>query len=299
MDGAAGRSRAERCLGLIWRAGSAAHTPDVPELPEVETVRAGLERLIGRKAVIARIELKRADLRVEIPPSLTHRFDGQRITAIRRRAKYLMIDTPAATLLCHFGMTGTWRLAPPGDERPHDHCYVHLKDGRRLAFRDPRRFGMLGLIEPGGTHPSLAGLGPEPLDETAFDAAFLASARRGRKVPIKVLIMDQRVVVGVGNIYAQEALFRAGIRPGRRAGTVTRAQSARLVGEIRAVLAEAIAAGGSTISDFRQAGGDGGYFQHRFQVYDRQGQPCVRCRKPLTGSVVGGRGTTWCRSCQL
>lgn len=271
----------------------------MPELPEVETVRAGLERLIGRRAVITRIELMRADLRVRIPPALEHRFTGQRITGIRRRAKYLLIDTPAATLLCHFGMTGTWRLAPAGDERPHDHCYVHLADGRRLAFRDPRRFGMLGLIEPGASHPSLAGLGPEPLDTVAFDAAYLANACRGRKVAIKALIMDQRVVVGVGNIYAQEALFRSGIRPSRRAGTVTRARLARLVDEIRAVLREAIAAGGSTISDFRQAGGDGGYFQHRFQVYDRQGQPCARCKTPLKGGVVGGRGTTWCRVCQL
>jgi formamidopyrimidine-DNA glycosylase len=270
----------------------------VPELPEVETVRAGLERLLGPEAVIARIELMRGDLRTKIPAALGHRLDGQRIVAVKRRAKYLLFETPAGTLLCHLGMTGTWRLAPPGDERPHDHCYLHLADGRRLAFRDPRRFGMLGLIEPGATHPSLTELGPEPLDAKAFTADSLAGICRGRKAPIKALIMDQRVVVGVGNIYAQEALFRAGILPRKKAGSLKREAIAALVREIRAVLREAIAAGGSTISDFRQAGGDGGYFQHRFRVYDRGGQPCMKCKAPLKSGVVGGRGTVWCAKCQ-
>ncbi|MBA2479040.1 MAG: bifunctional DNA-formamidopyrimidine glycosylase/DNA-(apurinic or apyrimidinic site) lyase [Planctomycetes bacterium] len=270
----------------------------MPELPEVETVRAGLERLIGTEARIARIELMRPDLRVRIPPSLGRRLAGQPITGIRRRAKFLLIDTPAGSLLCHFGMTGTWRLAPPGDERPHDHCYLHLADHRRLAFRDPRRFGMLGLVEPHGRHPSLDGLGPEPLDAQQFTLEHLAQRCRRRKAPIKAVIMDQAVVVGVGNIYAQEALFRAGIRPQRPAGAITRARLARLVDEIRLVLAEAIVAGGSTISDFRQAGGDSGYFQHRFRVYGRAGEACVACGARLTGGVVGGRGTTWCRTCQ-
>jgi formamidopyrimidine-DNA glycosylase len=270
----------------------------VPELPEVETVRRGLARLLGREAVVRRVELMRADLRVAIPPALGHRLDGQRITAVERRAKYLLFRTPAATMLCHLGMTGTWRLAPPGDERAHDHCYLHLADGRRLAFRDPRRFGMLGLIEPGGSHPSLDELGPEPLEARAFDADYLAAACRGRRSPIKALIMDQRVVVGVGNIYAQEALFRARIRPQKKAGALERDALAVLVREIRAVLTEAIAAGGSTISDFRQAGGDGGYFQHDFQVYDRGGQPCVRCQTILKSGAVGGRGTVWCPKCQ-
>lgn len=272
----------------------------MPELPEVETVRAGLERLLGTDARIARIELMRKDLRTAIPRELPRRLAGQPITGIRRRAKYLLWTTPAGSLLCHLGMTGSWRLAAAGEERDHDHCYLHLTDGRRLAFRDPRRFGLLGFVPPGGeaSHPSLAGLGPEPLDATAFTPAYLHARCRGRRGPIKALIMDQAIVVGVGNIYAQEALFRAGIRPTRAAGRVPRDRLAALVTEIRSVLGEAIAAGGSTISDFRQAGGGSGYFQHNFQVYDRGGQPCRRCGSTLKSGVVGGRGTTWCPKCQ-
>jgi formamidopyrimidine-DNA glycosylase len=272
----------------------------MPELPEVETVRAGLERLLGTDSVIARVELTRADLRAPIPPELPRRLRGRPIIGVRRRAKYLLIDTPRLTLLSHLGMTGTWRLAPAGDERDHDHCYIHLGDGRRLAFRDPRRFGLLDLIEAGGEacHPRLAALGPEPLDPVAFTSDHLLDACRGRRQALKPVIMDQQVVVGVGNIYAQEALFRAGISPTRAAGRLTRAEATVLVEHIRVVLGQAIAAGGSTISDFRQAGGDGGYFQHAFQVYDRAGQPCAKCQAPLRGAVVGGRGTTWCRRCQ-
>lgn len=272
----------------------------MPELPEVETVRAGLATLLGSSARIARVELTRGDLRAPIPRQLAKRLAGQPLTAVRRRAKYLLFDTPAASLLCHLGMTGTWRLAPPGDERTHDHCYLHLADGRRLAFRDPRRFGLLDLVEPGGeaTHRCLVDLGPEPLDVTTFTVDHLAERCRGRRRAIKPLIMDQAVVVGVGNIYAQEALFRAGIRPTRAAGRVKRAELAALIDHIRQVLTAAIAAGGSTISDFRQAGGDGGYFQHDFRVYGRGGEACHQCARTLMSGVVGGRGTTWCRHCQ-
>lgn len=272
----------------------------MPELPEVETVRAGLERLLGTGAAIRDITLKRADLRAPIPRQLVSTLRGAAIVGVRRRAKYLLFDTSRGILLSHLGMTGTWRLAPAGDERLHDHCYVHLMDGRRLAFRDPRRFGLLDLVATGGeaTHPRLMELGPEPLDHLAFTVDHLLACCRRRKQALKPVIMDQQVVVGVGNIYAQEALFRAGIRPTRPAGRLTRAEATALVGHIRTVLAEAIAAGGSTISDFRQAGGDGGYFQHNFQVYDRARQPCPVCTTPLSGAVVGGRGTTWCRRCQ-
>jgi formamidopyrimidine-DNA glycosylase len=272
----------------------------MPELPEVETVRAGLTLLLGRRARIARVELTRGDLRAPIPRDFAARLAGQPITAVRRRAKYLLIDTPAATILCHLGMTGSWRLAPPGGERSHDHCYIHLGDGRRLAFRDPRRFGLLDLIAPGGEaeHPALRDLGPEPLDLAGFTVDHLVAACRGRRSAIKPLIMDQRVVVGVGNIYAAEALFRARIRPGRAAGRVPRAALAGLVAAIRAILAEAIAAGGSTISDFRQAGGGSGYFQHAFRVYDRSGQPCTVCAAILRGTVLGGRASVWCPRCQ-
>ncbi len=272
----------------------------MPELPEVETVRAGLARLLGTTAVIHSLDLLRADLRAPIPAALSTRLRGARITAVRRRAKYLLFDTTQGMLLSHLGMTGTWRLAPPGAERLHDHCYLQLTDGRRLAYRDPRRFGLLDLVEPGAeaTHPRLMDLGPEPLDPLVFTTLHLLACCRGRRSAIKPLIMDQQVVVGVGNIYAQEALHRALIRPTRPAGRLTRMEAELLISHIRSVLQEAIVAGGSTISDFRQAGGDGGYFQHNFQVYDRAGRPCARCALPLHGAVVGGRGTTWCRRCQ-
>lgn len=272
----------------------------MPELPEVETVRAGLVKLLGRRARIARVQLTRADLREPIPADFAARLAGQPITAVRRRAKYLLLDTPEVTMLCHLGMTGTWREVEPGGERSHDHCYLHLADGRRLAFRDPRRFGLLDLVEPGGesAHRALRDLGPEPLDLAGFTVDHLVAACHGRKQAIKPVIMDQRVVVGVGNIYAAESLFRAGIRPGRAAGRVPRAALAALVAAIRAILADAIAAGGSTISDFRQAGGDSGYFQHRFQVYDRAGLPCTTCATRLRGLVLGGRSTVWCPRCQ-
>jgi formamidopyrimidine-DNA glycosylase len=276
------------------------HAWDMPELPEVETVRRGLELLLGTSAVIREIELLRGDLRAPIPADLPDTLRGAAISGVRRRAKYLLFDTARGSLLSHLGMTGTWRLAPLGDERVHDHVYLHLRDGRRLAFRDPRRFGLLDLVKPGGeaTHPRLLGLGPEPLDDVAFSVDHLLVCCRGRKQALKPVIMDQHVVVGVGNIYAQEALFRARVRPRRAAGRLTRAEAVVLIRHIRTVLAEAITAGGSTISDFRQAGGDGGYFQHNFQVYDRAGQPCAVCGATLVGGVIGGRGTTWCRRCQ-
>lgn len=272
----------------------------MPELPEVETVRSGLTTLLGSTARIDRVELRRDDLRAPIPSSLPERLRGQPILAVRRRAKYLLWDTPAATLLCHLGMTGTWRLAATGDERDHDHCVIHLTDGRRLVFRDPRRFGLLDVIEPGhdASHPRLRALGPEPLDATTFTGAALHVATRGRRSALKAMIMDQAVVVGVGNIYAAEALFRAGLRPTLAAGRLTRSGAERLVEAIRTVLTAAIAAGGSTISDFRQAGGDGGYFQHDFRVYGRAGSPCVVCAAVLRHAVVAGRSTVWCPRCQ-
>lgn len=272
----------------------------MPELPEVETIRAGLARILGRGAVIARVELRRRRLRAGIPARLPARLARQPITGVRRRAKYLLIDTPRAILLCHLGMTGSWRLAPPGDERRHDHCYLHLADGRRLAFHDPRRFGLLALLAPDdeADHPLLRALGPEPLDPAAFDAAILAAACRARRAPIKALLMDQRVVAGIGNIYAQEALFRAGLRPTRPAGRLRRVEVARLVAAIRRVLRAALAAGGTTVSDFRQAGGGQGRFQFHLDVYGRAGKPCRRCGASLRGGTVGGRGTSWCPECQ-
>lgn len=268
----------------------------MPELPEVETVRRGLATLLVG-ATIARVALQRQDLRTPIPLDFASRLAGSRVLAIRRRAKYLLIDTTSVTALCHLGMTGTWRLAPLGEERTHDHCYLELDDGRRLAYRDPRRFGQLDLVEAGDQHPSLAALGPEPLGDD-FTAAYLRERLRGRKQAVKALIMDQSIVVGVGNIYAQEACFRAALRPTARAGSVSGERLSRLVEEIRAVLTAAIVAGGSTISDFRQAGGDAGYFQYDFRVYGRSGQPCSSCGNPLRCQAICGRTTTWCPRCQ-
>ena len=268
----------------------------MPELPEVETVVRGLRPLLVG-ALLARVVLTRADLRVPIPRDFAQLLTGQIVTAVRRRAKYLLFDTPRVTALCHLGMTGTWRLAPLGEERTHDHCYFELGDGRRLAFRDPRRFGMLGLVATGDRHEALDHLGPEPLGEE-FTGGYLYEQVHHRAMPIKALIMDQAIVVGVGNIYAQEACFRAGIRPTLPGSGLSRARAAALVAEIRTVLTAAIAAGGSTISDFRQAGGDAGYFQHDFRVYDRAGQPCTICGMTLKGKALAGRSTVWCPSCQ-
>ncbi len=271
----------------------------MPELPEVETVRRGLVAVLGKQAVIAQVILYRADLRAPIPPDLPQRLRGQPILGIRRRAKYLLWDTPATILLCHLGMTGTWRVATRDDARDHDHCVLELTDGRRLVYRDPRRFGCLDVVNPGSelTHPRLRDLGPEPLGPE-FTAAYLHTATRGRRAPLKILIMDQEIVVGVGNIYAAEALFRAGIRPGMAAGRISLAACTRLVAAIQLVLNAAIAAGGSTISDFRQAGGDAGYFQHDFRVYGRAGQPCLHCATILRESTLGGRTSVWCPTCQ-
>jgi formamidopyrimidine-DNA glycosylase len=278
----------------------------MPELPEVETVRAGLEKILENKPIIEKVRLHRGDIRFPIPRELATRLKGQPILGVRRRAKYLLIETPAVTLLNHLGMTGSWRVertstravSKPLD--PHDHCEVDLNDGRSLVFRDPRRFGLLDLVEKGGesSHPRLKGLGVEPLDEQAFNGEFLYSSSRRRKIAIKVFLMDQKVVVGVGNIYASEALFRAGIKPTRAAGKITRREADALAQAVRQVLYDAIRAGGSSIRDFRQAGGSQGYFQTSFQVYDRAGQSCRTCGAKIQSRVIGGRSTYWCRHCQ-
>lgn len=271
----------------------------MPELPEVETVRRGLEELLKDHPVLAKVELKRADLRDPIPAKKVRSLVGQPISAIERRAKYLLLHTPKGSLLSHLGMTGTWRLAKKGDERDHDHIYLHFENGLRLAYRDPRRFGIFDFVAFGKEmeHPKLKILGHEPLSET-FTGSVLWQQLRGKMVPIKVAIMDQKIVVGVGNIYASEALFRAGIRPTTKAFKVSREKCELLVKVIREVLIEAIAAGGSSISDFAQASGESGYFQHRFKVYDREGLPCVKCGALVRAENLGGRATYWCPHCQ-
>jgi formamidopyrimidine-DNA glycosylase len=272
----------------------------MPELPEVETVRKGLADILRDQPVIRHVQLNRPDIRFAIPKDLPQKLVGEVVTGVRRRAKYLMIDTKNYILLSHLGMTGSWRLLVPGEEDRHDHCYIDFEDGRRLAFRDPRRFGLIDLLTPAeeAGHVRMRGLGPEPLDAAAFSPDYLFRASRQRKTALKVFIMDQRVVVGVGNIYASEALFRAKIRPQRLAGRITLAEATRLTSCIQLLLGEAIAAGGSSIRDYQSATGESGAFQDAHQVYGRQGQPCYLCHTPIRAQVLGGRSTFWCPRCQ-
>ncbi len=271
----------------------------MPELPEVETVCRGLEKILQNKPVIKRVRLLRKDLRFPIPPRLPRALSGEVIIGVRRRAKYLLFDTESVILLNHLGMTGSWRLLARNEELgKHDHCLIELADGRVLAFRDPRRFGLLDLIKPGqeAVHPRLKDLGVEPLD--GFSAELLLVKSRKRKVPIKVLLMNQKIVVGIGNIYASEVLFRAGVRPTRSSGTLTRGECARIVEAVKKVLVSAIRAGGSSIRDYRNLGGEEGGFQDQHLVYERAGEPCSICKTAIKSKVMAGRSTYWCPRCQ-
>ncbi len=275
----------------------------MPELPEVETVRRGLEPvLVGRR--IERMEVRRRDLRQPIPEGVEERLVGRRIEALGRRAKFLLLDlSEGESLIVHLGMSGRFRIfeGPPPPPERHDHVVIAVAGGASVVFNDPRRFGMM-VPAPTATvdsHPLLAGLGPEPLGPK-FDADVLAARLAGRKSPIKAVLLDQAVVAGLGNIYVCEALFRAGISPRRRADTIGPKKAARLAVAIREVLTEAIAAGGSSLRDHRQPSGELGYFQHRFAVYDRAGKPCpgCDCDPAVTGGirriVQAGRSTFYC-----
>jgi formamidopyrimidine-DNA glycosylase len=218
---------------------------------------------------------------------------------VRRRAKYLLIELERATLIAHLGMSGSLRVLPVDTAwLKHDHYEIQLDKGGCLRFNDPRRFGSLHWVTGDPLeHPLLAGLGPEPLDRD-FDGAYLAGRARGRKVAIKQFLMDQRIVVGVGNIYASEALFRAGIHPRRAAGKVSAERFQRLADGIRAVLGEAIRQGGTTLRDYVSADGTRGYFRQKLFVYERDGQPCRRCRTPIRKLAQGQRSTYFCPACQ-
>lgn len=269
----------------------------MPELPEVETTRRGLEpHLLGRR--IERVVLRRDALRWPIPAEVSARLLGEEITAIRRRAKYLLLDTSAGSALWHLGMSGSLRVLD-GDVpvRAHDHVDVALDDGRVLRFNDPRRFGCLLWQAPCQVHELLQGLGPEPLSDD-FDGDHLFALSRGRKAPIKTFLMDQAVVVGVGNIYAAEALFEAGIQPLREAGKVSRQRYARLVDAVKRILAHAITRGGTTLRDFISPDGLPGYFEQELFVYGRGGEPCKRCGTTLREARIGQRASVWCPRCQ-
>lgn len=269
----------------------------MPELPEVETTRRGLApHLVGRR--IEAVTLRRDTLRWPIPPEISARLVGEQIAAIRRRAKYLLLDTGAGSALWHLGMSGSLRvLEADVPVRAHDHVDVALDDGRLLRFNDPRRFGSLLWQPPGETHDLLRGLGPEPLDD-GFDGGHLFALSRARRAPIKTFLMDQAVVVGVGNIYAAEALFEASIHPLREAGKISRERYATLAEAVKRILAHAIERGGTTLRDFISPDGLPGYFEQELLVYGRGGEPCKRCGTTLKEARIGQRASVWCPRCQ-
>lgn len=286
----------------------------MPELPEVETVRGGLAPVLeGHR--LARVEARRPDLRFPLPENFVQILTGATVVRLERRAKYLLARLDREdTLVMHLGMSGRFEIArPEGQDRPghfhyapdpdpkHAHIVFETDAGVRVTYYDPRRFGYMALVNTATLelHPWFAGLGPEPLSD-AFDAGHLKAAFAGRKQGAKTLLLDQKVVAGLGNIYVCEALHRARISPFRPAGKISEPRLASLVQAVRDVLAEAIAAGGSTLRDYAQADGALGYFQHRFRVYDRLGRPCPNagCHGVIERRVQAGRSTFYCPVCQ-
>ena len=292
----------------------------MPELPEVETVRRGLQPVM-EGARIVKAEARRGDLRRPLPKDFVKRLEGRTVTGLGRRAKYLLADLSSGeVLMMHLGMSGSFRVTqengektpgefhhPRAEDRAHDHIVFHMSSGARIAFNDPRRFGLMLLVPRTelADHPLMKAIGPEPLGNE-FDAAMLAAACRGKKTSLKAALSDQKVVAGLGNIYVCEALHRARLSPKRQASTIaTRAgaPTARaevLVGAIKAVLQDAIKAGGSSLRDHRRTDGELGYFQHHFRVYDREGAPCVTpgCKGTVKRIVQTGRSTYFCPVCQ-
>lgn len=274
----------------------------MPELPEVETTRRGLApHLEGRR--IASVTLRRPDLRWPIPREISDLLPTSTITSVRRRAKYLLMDTEIGTAIWHLGMSGSMRVLPVDTPvRAHDHVDLTIEGKGRtgprvLRFNDPRRFGCLLWQPPGETHELLRDLGPEPLSDD-FDGDYLFQRSRGRNVAVKAFLMDQKVVVGVGNIYVAEALFAAGVSPMRAAGKVSRERYADIAREVRAILDYAIRRGGTTLRDFISPDGAPGYFEQELSVYGRGGAPCPRCGRALKQSMLAQRATTWCGHCQ-
>jgi formamidopyrimidine-DNA glycosylase len=284
----------------------------MPELPEVETVRRGLAPvLVGRR--IARARTRRADLRFPFPPRFAARLKDRRVDALERRAKYMLAHLDDGMVwVTHLGMTGRWSIVgaerQPGDlyysEPPdpaHTHVVIDMETGPRLEFNDPRRFGYMDLIAERelDAHPFFKGMGPEPIGNE-FHLPYLKHAFGGKKTSVKAALLDQRVVAGLGNIYVVEALHRAGIAPTRPAGRISTLRLEKLTHAIRAVLEEAVDAGGSTLNDYARVDGAQGGFQHRFRVYDREGEPCLtkNCGGTIVRAVHGGRSTFWCPRCQ-
>lgn len=282
----------------------------MPELPEVETVRRGLLPVMEGTRIL-RADVNRPDLRWPLPKRMAERVSETRVMALRRRSKYLLADLSSGeTLLVHLGMSG--RILISGDapgvflnrhamHDRHDHVVFHMEGGARVTFNDPRRFGAMDLVATASAekHQRLAGIGPEPLGNE-FDEVYLTSTLKGRRTTIKAALLDQRVVAGLGNIYVCEALHRAGVSPTRRVSRLAARRIASLVPNVRDVLSEAIAAGGSSLRDYRQADGELGYFQHAFRVYGRDGDPCVKpgCGGRVLRTVQSGRSSFHCPKCQ-
>ncbi len=270
----------------------------MPELPEVETTLCGIRPSLLNNTIDSLVVRERS-LRWPVPDGLEQRLSGQPVDSLTRRGKYILIGTPAGTAMLHLGMSGSMRivdrsLAP----EKHDHVDIVLKSGEVIRFNDPRRFG--SLLWAGNTplsHKLLAALGPEPLSDD-FSGEYLYQAGKDRKVAIKQLIMNSNIVVGVGNIYASESLFRAGINPKRQARKISRQRYMKLAAAIKDVLTEAIAMGGTTLRDFHNAEGKPGYFRIQLKAYDRAGEPCEVCGAPIKHTVQGQRATYYCSACQ-
>lgn len=293
----------------------------MPELPEVETVMRGLKPVLeGRR--IAGVTLRRAGLRFPFPPRFSERLAGRQVTGLWRRAKYILAGFDSGeVLLVHLGMTGRFTVfsgqqarrlgdfyfetaAGNAGQGPHDHVVLALDDGKHLVYTDPRRFGIMDLFPEveAASHKLLSGIGVEPLGHE-FNVDYLAARFRGKAAPLKAALLDQHIIAGLGNIYVCEALFRAGLSPRRKARTLVRKKVHdprldALVRHVREVLAEAIAAGGSTLQDFAHTDGAAGAFQQRFLVYGREGEPCMNCGAPVERLVQSGRSTFYCRHCQ-
>ena len=269
----------------------------MPELPEVETSRRGIEPWIAGKT-IARVVVRDRRLRWPVARGIETRMRARTIDSVGRRAKYLLINTDDGTAILHLGMTGSVFIVDRGTPAGvHDHFDIELDSGKMLRFRDPRRFGSFFWRKDPLTHPLLANLGPEPLGH-AFDGDYLWRKSRGRKVSVKQFIMNARVVVGVGNIYASESLFLAGINPKRAAGRIARHRYDALANSIRDVLGRAIKAGGTTLRDFYGGDGEPGYFRQQLEVYDREGEHCRTCNTIINAIVQGQRTTYYCKRCQ-
>lgn len=269
----------------------------MPELPEVETTRRGIAPYVEGHRVTG-VVLRRPDLRWPIPPEISSLLPGQVIDAVERRAKYLLLQTGVGTALLHLGMSGMLRVLPATTPiGKHDHVDIAFDSGQVLRFTDPRRFGALLWQMPGETHELLEGIGPEPLTD-AFDGDLLWRMSRGRSASVKTFLMDNAIVVGVGNIYASEALFAAGIDPRRAAGKVSRVRYVKLAGEVKRILAHAIMRGGTTLRDFLAPDGAPGYFYQELFTYGRAGEACKVCGTPIRVVTLGQRASFYCPSCQ-